>query len=976
MYMKDLVDKYLVLQNRINNLELENKLLKSILTEAGIDYSDKLKVISNQLSDDDTDQGKRIIHPEMVSEKMANLFYSWFWGRQNVYAKRSVNKDGRVSYFPQCTNFWKDCCPKKYGNKVNCSDCKDKSYKQLTIHDILDHLNGKSVIGVYPLLKTDECRFLVFDFDNHEKGSEQNDFANKDDEWIEEVNALVSICRLNGIDALVERSRSGKGAHIWVFFDKPIPASLARSFGSALLDKGAEQVNMKSFKYYDRMLPAQDCLPKNGIGNLIALPLQKEALLKGNSAFIDENWNAYPDQWNALFSKTKLTKEFVESMIKEWIGPVHGAEGSKNSKPWNKSKFRKDDVDGKLNITLADGIYIDNSNIKVNTQNAIRRLAAFLNPVFYRNQAIGLLNYDKSRWIYLGQDHPEGYIQIPIGLYDILIENINQADICYEVEDKRQTGRSIDICFNGELKDEQISAVNTMCKYDNGILHAATAFGKTVVATAMIAKKKVNTLIILESSSLIEQWINSLERFLTINEQLPTYRTQTGRLKTRKSHIGLIQASHDSASGIIDIAMAGSLCKKGEFHKLLDQYGMIIVDECHHVASDTLSAVLRNVKAKYIYGVTATPKRSDGLEKINYMLLGPIRYSYSTKQKALKQGIKHLVYPRFTPAISLKFNNKNNMHPNDAYEILRNNEIRDQLIIEDIRNCIANKRTPIILSKYKDHTNRLYECLKGDVDHAFLLTGDNSKKEHKQILEKMNQVKDNETLAIFATGKLAGEGFDYPRLDTLIMAMPVSFQSVVEQYAGRLNRDYPGKTDVIVYDYVDSNISMFSNMYSKRLKAYKQIGYEVYAEKVDDFISNNNIFDGDNYLETFTDDLLKANKSIVISSPAISGTKINELINLTKEKMLNGVTVSVITNEPDSYGFGDPVYWMKLHREMIEAGIHLKTIEDCFNYFAVIDEQLVWYGNMNLLSKTKIEDSMMRIDDKIIASNLMNLYLL
>ena len=875
-------------------------------------------------------------------------------------------------------------CHKKIKDGINCKDCKNRSYKTITKKDILNHLQGNAynasdVIGVYPLLSNGTCRFMVFDFDNHDKDAEEKDFANSDDTWVEEVESMREICVLNGIEPLVERSRSGRGAHVWIFFDKPIDASFVRKFGFALLDKGAEQINLKSFKYYDRMLPAQDSLPEDSaVGNLIALPLQGKALQDGNSAFIDGNWNAYPNQWETLFNKPRLSQEFLEEKIKEWSNIIDdivaNAAESDREKPWNRMQhFNKNDVEGKLHIILSNGIYVDNTNLKAAMQNRIRRMAAISNPVFYKNQAIGTSNYDTARWIYLGKDHLSGYIQIPRGLQDELWENIKQADIDYEMEDERQQGRKINVDFKGELRPEQDKALKELIKYDNGILHAATAFGKTVVSSAIIAQKKINTLIILESSALIEQWKEALEKFLNINEGLPTYETKTGRVRKRKSLIGTLQGAHDSMTGIIDIAMAGSLCKKGKYHKMMNEYGLVLIDECHHSASETIANVLKEVKAKYVYGVTATPKRGDGLEKINYMLIGPIRYSYTAKEKAKEQGIQHLVYPRFTRTVPPRGVITDKMHPNEAYEIIHNNDVRDEQIIEDVKNCVAAGRTPVVLSRYKDHSEKFYERLKSYADHVFLMTGNNSKKEHRKILEQMHQVDKNESLILIATGSLVGEGFDFPRLDTLFMATPVSFRGVVEQYAGRLNRDYAGKENVIIYDYVDNHIPMFNNMYMKRLKAYKQIGYEFGDGLQTVKQTVNAIYDGNNYSENYHKDLLDSNKNIIISSPVISGSKVYELINMLKEKQMSGVQVTIVTWTPDSYGFGDAAYWMQLHEDMRRAGFYIRTVEEYCDRFAVIDQEVVWYGNINLLAKDKVDDSIMRVRSKGIAGELMEI---
>ena len=337
------------------------------------------------------------------------------------------------------------------------------------------------------------------------------------------------------------------------------------------------------------------------------------------------------------------------------------------------------------------------------------------------------------------------------------------------------------------------------------------------------------------------------------------------------------------------------------------------------------------------------------------------------------KDIQHLVYPRFTRTVPPRGVITGKMHPNEAYEIIHNNDVRDEQIIEDVKNCVSAGRTPVVLSRYKDHSEKLYERLKSYADYVFLMTGNNSKKEHRKILEQMRQVNNDESMILVATGSLVGEGFDFPRLDTLFMATPVSFRGVVEQYAGRLNRDYAGKENVIIYDYVDNHIPMFDNMYMKRLKAYKQIGYELAGSLKFDKQAVNAIYDGDNYRVTFQKDLLDANKNIIISSPAISGQKVYELINMLEEKQVAGVQITIVTWIPDSYGFGDAAYWMRLHEDMRKAGFYIKTVEEYCDRFAVIDQEVVWYGNINLLAKDKIDDSIMRVMSKDIACELMEI---
>lgn len=973
------------LRQQVSILRKENRVLKELLVNNGISFVAAVaKVNSHEDNEEyDSNQAGRIIHPKKITDEMANRFYARFWGRQDVYSKRTVKKaSGEVGYYPQCKNFWSDSCYRKAGSKIKCTECKHREWNKLTIHQVKAHLVGKSpdasdVIGVYPLLKNDSCRFLVFDFDNHDKNAEKNDFANTNEKWREEVDAMCRICGINEIDFLLERSRSGRGAHLWIFFEIPILASIARKFGHALLEKGAEEVNMRSFKYYDRMLPAQDCLPEGGLGNLIALPLQGIALRDGNSAFIDENWNAYPNQWLKLLETPRISKETIEAKIAEWTLELNPAdelgrgfdEEGKRIKSWEKNKkFAKSDVDGKMSIILSDRIYVDTLNLRPSIQNKIRRLAAFRNPKFYKNQAMKLSNYSNSSWLYLGDDR-NGYIEIPRGTYEVLVQKCDEAGIDYNIVDERSIGRKINAEFAGELRKEQELALNKVSQYDIGILNAATAFGKTVVCSALVTMKKVNTLILLESSSLIDQWMDSLNRFLVIKEELPEYETKRGRKKKRKSLIGRLQGPHDSTTGIIDIAMVGSVCKKDVFHPRLLEYGMVIVDECHHAASETIVNVLNEVKAKYVYGVTATPIRGDGLEKVNYMLLGPIRYHFSAKDQARKQGIDHLVYPRFTRTVTPRGAGVK-LHPNEAYEIVRNNEVRDRQIITDVKECIISGRTPVVLSKYKDHAERMHQYLSGSADHVFLMTGNNSKKEHKEIRTKMQSVPDDETLILVATGKLVGEGFDFPRLDTLIMATPVAWKGVVEQYAGRLNRDYEGKENVIVYDYIDSHIQMFDNMYAKRLRAYKQIGYEICSDITNTKQVANSVFDYDNYAGVFEKDMQEADKSIIISSPAISGEKVNRMIKVLRKRQEAGVKIIIVTWAPDSYGYGDSGYWMALHEQMRAAGIYVQLTDKFCDHYAIMDDEIVWYGSMNFLSKEDAEDNLMRVASGEIAVEL------
>lgn len=964
----DQKDKY------IFDLESQLQYFKKLLDENGIiyDYEAHLSALQSDVGD--------IIFPELGPEH-ASLLYSYFKGRQDVYSLRSSKK----GYYTQCNNFWKyGICPKRDGTKIKCQDCSSQDYKELKGRVILQHLQGikedcTDVVGLYPLFPDGSCWFLVFDFDNHDESAEPSK------EWQQEVNALREMCSVLGIDSLVERSRSGKGAHVWIFFSDPIQASKARKFGESLLRKGAESVSLKNFTYYDRMMPMQDFLPEGKLGNLIALPLQGRALRNGNSAFVDESWNTYKDQWKRLRETRRLSEKEVDDLIKLWCPDDDAMSIFQNDvvedtaaghtsllfgqTPASTNRdFHAEDADGSVKIILSDGIYVNKKGLKDRMQNAIRRIAAYSNPQFFQTLKLGFSTKDTPRIVYNGYDEGD-YIVIPRGCYDELISQLSVAGVRYDVVDKRQKGRKIDIHFNGDLYSEQQIAAEKMLYNDIGVLAAATAFGKTVLGAYLIAEKKVNALVLVHNVEIMNNWIKDLNAFLTINEELPTYTTPKGRVKKRSSLIGTFSSQKDSTTGIIDIAMITSLGREDNINELVRNYGIVIVDECHHAAAVTHENVLRAVTARYIYGMSATINRGDKQDKKMFMQLGPIRHRYTAKERAQKQGIGHYIYPRFTRLVDL--NQSEDKNPSDYYRLIMQSELRNMQIVSDVIDCVKRGRTPVVMTKYKEHAQKLYDMLQGVADHVFLLQGGKSLKERAAIREQMAAVRADESLVLVAIGQYVGEGFNYPRLDTMLLAMPISFEGNVEQHAGRLNRDYEGKKDAIIFDYIDQHVPTLKRMYYKRLRAYKKIGYEVCSKVTDKQEVANSIFDSQNYFDVFEKDVVSVSKSIVISSPSFSFKKVNWLCAESEHLQLRGVSVVVLTLDPEDYP-EDGRDQHKSHIEhLISAGVNVITRHKYRERFAIIDKSLVWYGSMTLLSNEKEDDSLMRISNPAIAEELL-----
>ena len=942
--------------------------LQSLLDANGIPYD------YEAYSKEQNKVGQKVVEllPLDISPDTAKFFFSMFHGRVDVYARRSKDK----GYFPECSNFWKSgICPKKDKVKIKCAECSARAYAMLNSKVLMQHFKGEredctDVLGTYVMLKDNTCRFIVYDFDDH------NGESDTPDDWQKEVDTMRDICRMCGIDCLVERSRSGHGAHIWIFFSGAIPAEKARKFGNALITKGTELVSVDNFRYYDRLLPMQDVLPEGGLGNLIALPWQGRAMENGNSVFVDNQWSPIPDQMTALKNVRKLSLQEIESYLQEWDvddtlyeQEVENDNTSVESTLFERNGFHHSDALCKVKIVLKDGIYINTKGLRPRLQNSIRRLAAYSNPEFYKNLKQGFSTKGIPRVVYCGYDDRD-YIVLPRGCGKDLLSRLEDAGIEYQIEDKRQTGKSINVSFNGKLYPEQMSAASAVLTEENGILSAATSFGKTVVGAYLISQRRVNTLILVHNVEIMNNWLTDLGRFLSINEDFPTYTTPSGRLKQRKSLIGTFSSQKSTLTGIIDIVMVSSLGKDDNINPLVTQYGMVIMDECHHGAAYTSESVLRAITAKYVYGLTATTKRDDGQERKMFMQLGPVRYKYTAKDRAEKQGIGHYIYPRFTRIVDVS----DNISITEALSLVSGSELRNLQIVADVKECIHLGRTPIVMTKRKEHAAILFDMLSGVAEHTFLLQGGGGLKERAKLREQMAAVPADESMLVVAIGQYVGEGFNYPRLDTLLLAMPISFEGNVEQYAGRLNRDYEGKKDVIIFDYIDRYVPILERMYLKRLRTYKRIGFEICSQVVDKQHISNSIYDSATYSEIFSQDVTSANSSVIISSPGLGTSKVWQFLRHLPMIQERGVKVIVITMSPSSY----PEDAIKHQEELVQtlrlSGVVVKTQKNCKEHFAVIDDSIVWYGSMNFLSRERDDDNIMRIESKSIAQELLLRY--
>jgi superfamily II DNA or RNA helicase len=466
-----------------------------------------------------------------------------------------------------------------------------------------------------------------------------------------------------------------------------------------------------------------------------------------------------------------------------------------------------------IDLVLGNQIYVAKETLPPALRNRLIRLAAFQNPEFYRAQAMRFPTFDKPRIINCCEDFPK-YIGIPRGCLEDAISLLESLGIKAALKDERFEGRPIDISFRGTLRPEQEKAAEALLSHDTGVLSASTAFGKTVVASFLIAARRANTLVMVHRRQLLDQWIARLSMLLDIDPK----------------KIGQIGGGKRKPTGIIDVAVIQSLSKKGIVDDIVGDYGHLVVDECHHVSARSFEIAARQSKAKYVTGLSATVVRKDGHHPIIFMNCGPIRYKVDDRKQADKRPFTHKVMVRKTlfelpPHLAIK----ESLPIYELYSALIADGTRNNMIIEELVASVRNGRSPLLLTERREHLDALEALLSSKVENVLVMKGGMGKKQRQLLSERMREIADYQERVILATGRYLGEGFDDDRLDTLFLALPVSWKGVLSQYTGRLHRLYDSKKEVIIYDYVDVNVPVAARMYERRMNGYRAIGYEIGA---------------------------------------------------------------------------------------------------------------------------------------------------
>ena len=733
---------------------------------------------------------------EISSEEKIRIFEEVFKGRKDIYAKRwASNKTGKSGYSPACANELNQSkCDKP---RMKCSECPYRELLPLTESVIKKHLRGDITIGIYPLLPGDICNFLVIDFDKKT--------------YKQDVLAFWNTCDEFNIPIYVERSRSGNGAHVWMFFEESMPAKVARKVGNILLTKTMEKKSL-DLDSYDRIFPNQDTIPKGGFGNLIALPFQGKSAKLGNTVFVNRRFEPIENQIEVLINIKKMKYEEIYEFVDKYKDDDYkefDIQELENEDELPKKDNLKDIIfSNNIQCMIENQIYINKSNLLPKEITYLKRLASFTNPKFYELQKLRMpIFYETTPRIISCFEEGDTYLVLPRGCMDKIKEICKASKVKLILKDKREKGTPTDYKFIGTLDKKQEKAMNQLLSHDIGVLSAATGFGKTVISAKIISELKTNVLIIVNRNNLLEQWKEKLSYFLGIS----------------KKEIGQIGGGKENLNGKLDIASFQSLYKKENIDEVVKNYGLVIVDECHHVAAFSFERVLKSMRAKHVYGLTATPTRKDGWHKIIYMQCGDIRCRVNNKDsKSSKKVIVRKTNYRYTPLEEME-----TILFSEILNDMSHNELRNSIILQDVKQSVADGRIPIVLTERLEHLNILKQKLEELQVPVVIYKGNMGKKKTKEMQEIIqNADKNQQARIILATSSSIGEGFDDSRLDTLFLTMPVSWKGRIIQYVGRLHRSHKDKEELIVYDYLD-NMRILERMYYKRIKGYKASGYEI-----------------------------------------------------------------------------------------------------------------------------------------------------
>ncbi|UTI63863.1 DEAD/DEAH box helicase [Paraconexibacter antarcticus] len=721
-----------------------------------------------------------------TAEGRVALFTSLFRGRPDVFATRweSTKSPGKTGWSPRCLNEWRPgVCEKP---RVKCADCGHRRFVAWSEAEARRHLEGRQVAGIYPLLANETCWLVAIDLDGPG--------------WRDDVGALRDSARELNIPVLVERSRSGNGAHLWVLFTRPVGARVARAIGSLLLTRAMHHRSI-SMASYDRLFPNQDTMPAGGFGNLIALPLQHARRGDGCTVFLDSDLEPWPDQWLYLADVQRLDSEQAEQIAAdaEDAGGTLGLPERAVTKARSRPRQLTPAPSGAIEVCLTGRVEIPTAGMSADLRDRLRRTAAFANPEFFERERARLSTHQTPRVIACHEDTDDRLI-LPRGCLGGVVDELETAGTAVTIRDERSPGTPISVTFAGTLTGPQRAAVKAMAAHETGVLVAPPGAGKTVMATALIANRARSTLVLVHRRPLLEQWISRLAEFLDIScDQIGS------------------PAKAPGASGI-DVVMVQTLTRREGLD--LSRYGHVIVDECHHVPAFSVERLLRELPARAITGLTATPQRRDGHHPIITMQCGPVRHTL-TRSEQVETATRRVLIARDSGFDPVRLPVDPGIQ--EVLSAVAADASRTRRIAADAIAELSEDRYPLVLTERREHLNAIAELITAETDRVVVLHGGMGVKARRRSDEVLTS---DGPRVVLATGRYIGEGFDDPRLDTLILAMPIAWKGTMTQYAGRLHRHHDTKHEIRIVDYVDHAVPVLRRMYAKRQRAYTSLGYK------------------------------------------------------------------------------------------------------------------------------------------------------
>lgn len=829
---------------------------------------------------------------QLTTAEKLRIYRSLFRGRDDVYAKSYQNDTGRLQYYPSYRYGWKQLPP----DRRTCEPLTDEILKA--------HFRGEVSIGLFPILMDDTCCLLAIDFDKRD--------------WKEAIQVLRRVSDSYKVAMHVEISRSGNGAHVWFFFDSPISCREARLFGRKLLELAMQESPKLSFDSFDRMFPNQDRLPKGGFGNLIALPLQGQSFQEGKRVFVDEQYTPYADQWSYLKELKRVSYQQVQKLNKVSLAMCVEQEV--------------------FEIQLGRLLRVKKSGLSSQLLFYLKRLASFSNPEYYVKQAMRQPTYQTPETIYLFEED-DSFLYLPRGL----VSNLQETFPKLTVIGREERGNAIRVSFRGELRFEQELALIDMLSADNGVLCAGTGFGKTVLGAALIAERKKRTLIVVHNRQLLDQWLERLSQFLTFEEEEAIRYTPSGREKVI-GHIGQLTGIKKWQTKLVDVAMIQSLMTMENCEDVLSDYDVMIVDECHHVTAAMFEKVVASFAGTYLYGLTATPERKNGHEPILFQRIGPILHTASEEQVMFEKRLAL----RFTDFGQYDVQDKRSSNFVELCDRLAKSSSRNHMIVQDIVEAYQQKRHILVLTNRIGHLEILEKRLKeAQLSSVFIMSGQTKVKDKQEILSQIEQLGHQEPFVLLSIGKYVGEGFDLPKLDTLVLASPLSWKNNLIQYAGRIHRPYHEKGLVMIYDYVDIHVPYLERMFHKRQVAYRKMNYVMSSQ-----LANQSIFDTASYETAFIKDL-ETVETLSISFSTAHGLHVQQLLGLAK-----GASLEIYISKDDRN--------KTILQQLATTSIIVHEVDEPLPNFILMDDCIVWFGKLPLVSQQsdKEESLLLRMESE------------